>query len=268
MELERASVLEYDFIKTYVRMPDYFQRKATAFAHAHGIPVSSHEIYPATAYGVDAVEHMSATSRRGYSPKLTALNRDYDDVVRILSKSGMSMTPTVALYGGFYIGWQTDPAVAANRQVKALYSKAYLDATDSYTKTVMNDSRMAGDKFSEMLKTLKKMHDAGVKITAGTDSPFITYGLSLHVELQNFVQAGLTPYQTLQTATLFAAQAIGVDKDLGTIEAGKLADLVIVNGDPLKNIKDAWNTEIVFKNGNLYRIEDLLKPKDIDTQRR
>ena len=119
---------------------------------------------------------------------------------------------------------------------------------------------MAGDKFSEMLKTLKKMYAAGVKITAGTDSPFMTYGLSFHVELHNFVQAGLSPYQTLQTATISAAQAIGVDKDLGSIEAGKLADLVIVNGDPLKNIKDAMNTEIVFKNGELYRIDDLLMP--------
>ncbi len=259
MELERSAVLGYDFLKTYVRMPDYFQRKATAFAHAHGIPVSSHEIYPATAYGVDAVEHMSATSRRGYSPKLTVLNRDYGDVVGILSKSGMSMTPTVALYGGFYIGWQRDAEVSSNRQVRALYSKPYLDAMDAYTKAIVNESNMAGEKFSEMLKTLLKMYTAGVKITAGTDSPFMTYGLSYHVELHNFVEAGLTPYQTLQTATIAAAQAIGVDKDLGTIESGKLADLVIVNGDPLKNIKDAWNTEIVFKNGNLYRIEDLLK---------
>ncbi len=261
MELERAKVLGYDFMKTYVRMPDYFQRKTTEFAHANGIPVSSHEIYPATAYGVDAVEHMSATSRRGYSPKLTALNRDYDDVVGILAKSGMSMTPTVALYGGFYTAWQTDPSVPANRQVNALYSKAYLEAMGKYTKTIVDEGNRAGEKFSEMLKTLKKMYTAGVKITAGTDSPFMTYGLSFHVELQNFVQAGLSPYQSLQTATIAAAQSIGVDKDLGSVEAGKLADLVIVNGDPLKNIKDAWNTEIVFKNGIMHRIDDLLKTK-------
>ena len=260
MELQRSAVLGYDFIKTYVRMPDYFQRRVTSFAHEHGIPVSSHEIYPAAAYGVDAVEHMSATSRRGFSPKLTGLNLDYDDVVQILSKSGMSMTPTVALYGGFYLGWQKDPAISSNRQVNALYSKAYIEGVNKYTKAIVDENNAAGDRFSDMLKTLKKMHAAGVRITAGTDSPFITYGLSLHVELQNFEEAGLTPYQVLQSATIHAAEAIGVDNDLGSIEVGKLADIVIVNGDPLKQVKDAMNTEVVFKNGIKYTIDDLLKP--------
>lgn len=261
MELERARRLGYDFLKTYVRFPDYYQRSATAMAHAIGIPVSSHEIYPSNKYGVDAVEHMSATSRRGYSPKLTAMNRNYEDVVQILAKSGMNMTPTIALEGGFFSAWQQDPAVSKNRQLNALYSKTYIDQLDTFSKQMVISSEEAGDRFSELQRTLKKMHTAGVRLTAGTDSPFITYGLSLHVEMQNFVSAGLTPYQTLQAATLFSAQAIGVDKDLGTIEAGKLADLVIVKGDPLKNIQDAWNVEIVFKNGIRYNIENLLKGK-------
>ncbi len=259
MELERAVRLDYDFIKTYVRFPDYLQKRATEFAHEHGIPVSSHEIYPAIGYGVDAVEHMSATSRRGYSPKLTAVAKNYDDVVQLLAKSGMNMTATVALYGGFYLKWTTDPDVAGSRQLNALYPKAYVSSIHDFAKAINRTSQEAGERFSEMQRTLQKMVGAGVKITAGTDSPFITYGLSLHVELQNFVEAGLTPYQALRSATILSAEAIGVEKDLGTIEAGKLADLVIVNGDPLKNIKDAWNVEIVFKNGMRYNIEDLLR---------
>ena len=259
MELERAVRLDYDFIKTYVRFPDYLQKRATAFAHEHGIPVSSHEIYPAIGYGVDAVEHISATSRRGYSPKLTAVAKNYDDVVQLLSKSGMNMTPTVALSGGFYLKWTTDPDVVGNRQLNALYSKGYIISINDFAKAINRSSQEAGERFSEMQRTLLKMVGAGVKITSGTDSPFITYGLSLHVELQNFVEAGLTPYQALLSATIFSAEAIGVEKDLGTIEAGKLADLVIVKGDPLKNIKDAWNVEVVFKNGIRYNIEDLLR---------
>src|SRR3990170_4365037 len=94
LELNRAIALDYDMIKTYVRMPDQMQQRVTSFAHSHGIPVSSHEIYPATYYGVDAVEHMGATSRRGYSPKLTALNNSYEDVVQLIVKSGMNITPT------------------------------------------------------------------------------------------------------------------------------------------------------------------------------
>ncbi len=259
MELQRAATLEYDFVKTYVRFPDYFQKRATAFAHEHGIPVSSHEIYPATSYGVDAVEHMSATSRRGYSPKMTALNRNYDDVVQILSKSGMNMTPTVALYGGFSKKWLSDPDIIKNKQLNALYTKDYVASVDAFIKqmaTVRSD-----EGFADLEKTLVKMVNAGVRMTAGTDSPFITYGLSLQVEMQNFVAAGLTPFQTLRSSTLYSAEAIGVDKDLGSVEVGKLADLVIVSGDPLKNIKDALNVEIVFKNGIRYDIDSLLKQK-------
>ncbi|CAN5596058.1 amidohydrolase family protein [soil metagenome] len=257
MELKKAAALEYDFIKTYVRFPDYFQKRATAFAHEHGIPVSSHEIYPATAYGVDAVEHMSATSRRGYSPKLTAMNRNYDDVVQILSKSGMNMTATVALYGGFSEKWLADPEVSGNRQLNALYTKEYVSSVSAFIKQMA--TVRSTDGFDDLEKTLVKMVNAGVRITAGTDSPFITYGLSLQIEMQNFVDAGLTPFQALRSATSYAAEAIGVEKDLGTVEAGKLADLVIVKGDPLKNIKDALSVEVVFKNGIRYDIETLLK---------
>jgi len=258
-ELNRAVKLDYDFIKTYVRFPDQLQKRTIQFAHAHGIPVSSHEIYPAASFGADAVEHLSATSRRGYTPKLTSLSRNYEDVVQLLARSGMNMTPTVALYGGFYLKWQTDPDILNNKQLHGLYPENYITGITAFSKHIMELYPNSAEQFAGMKKTLFKMQKAGVKLTAGTDSPFITYGLSLHVELQNFVEAGFTPFQALQSATLLAAEATGVDKDLGTIEPGKLADLVIVSGDPLKNIKEAWNVEMVIKNGLPYTIDGLLK---------
>lgn len=109
-----------------------------------------------------------------------------------------------------------------------------------------------------MQKGVKALIDAGAHVTTGTDSPFVPYGLSLHTELQSFVGAGLTPYQALRSATLWAAETVGVSKDLGSIEPGKLADLVIVNGDPLTNIKDALQVEQVIKNGEVMPIERLL----------
>lgn len=82
--------------------------------------------------------------------------------------------------------------------------------------------------------------------------------MSLHTELQVFVDAGLTPYQALRSATLWAAETVGVSSDLGSIEPGKLADLVIVNGDPLTNIRDALNVEQVIRNGEVLPIDRLL----------
>ncbi len=81
-ELDRASALGVDFFTTYVRLPDRMQKRVVDYAHALGKPVTSHELYPAVAFGIDGVEHLRGTSRRGYSPKLSATNRAYKDVHR------------------------------------------------------------------------------------------------------------------------------------------------------------------------------------------
>ncbi|MEJ7738372.1 MAG: amidohydrolase family protein [Chitinophagaceae bacterium] len=262
MELERSTRLGYDFIKTYVRLSDSLQKKVTAYAHQHGIPVSSHEIYPSTAYGVDNVEHIKATSRRGYSPKQSSVNETYEDVIQLMAKSGMNMTPTIALFGGFYLKAESDPDVLQNKQLNALYSKRFVTAIADASKLRLASGSFAiRETYPSTYKSIQKLMKAGAHITPGTDSPFIPYGLSLHVELQCFVAAGLTPFEALRSATLWSAEAVGVEKDLGTVEAGKLADFVIVNGDPLKNIKDAWNVETVFKNGIRYDIEQLLRSR-------
>ena len=73
MELQRAKVLEHDLIKSYVRLPDLQQKRMVEFAHSIGVPVATHEIYPAAMVGVDNTEHTGATSRRGYSPKQATL---------------------------------------------------------------------------------------------------------------------------------------------------------------------------------------------------
>jgi len=106
---------------------------------------------------------------------------------------------------------------------------------------------------------VKDIHEAGGRIIAGTDSPILPYAVSLHAELHHFVNAGLTPFETLQTATIHAAEAIGVGDDLGSIEAGKLADMVIVDGNPLDDIHDAMKVRTVIKNGIVYELEDLLR---------
>ncbi|MFB6240503.1 MAG: amidohydrolase, partial [Gemmatimonadota bacterium] len=100
-ELERAARMDYDLVKTYVRLEDRLQERVIDFAHEHGMPVSSHELYPSVANGGDGVEHIRGTSRRGYSPKVSELYRSYGDMVRLLGHSGMTLTPTIGIYGGW-----------------------------------------------------------------------------------------------------------------------------------------------------------------------
>src|SRR6185503_3709992 len=95
MELQRAKVLQHDLIKSYVRLPDLQQKRMVEFAHSIGVPVATHEVYPASLVGVDNTEHTGATSRRGYSPKMATLQRSYEDVVQLFGKSGRYLTPTM-----------------------------------------------------------------------------------------------------------------------------------------------------------------------------
>jgi Tol biopolymer transport system component/imidazolonepropionase-like amidohydrolase len=259
LELQRAKALDYDFMKTYVRFPDYLQKRFTQFSHQLGIPVSSHEIYPAVSYGVDAIEHVGATSRRGYSPVRSNIGRSYQDVTELITAARLKVTPTAALYGGFNMLTATDPQLLRNKQYMALYSELYRTTYEGYVKSMQADLASEKAMLEGWTITFKKLLAAGNHFTAGTDAPFMPYGLSIQIEIQTYVEVlGMSPFTALQSATIWAAESVGVDKELGSLEAGKLADLVIVSGDPLSNIKDALNVKTVIKNGFVFPVDELL----------
>ena len=107
--------------------------------------------------------------------------------------------------------------------------------------------------------TIAAIVTSGGRITAGSDAPLVPYGLGLHTELEYLVEAGLTPYQALQTAMVNAAEALGVGDEIGTIEPGKLADLVFVGGDPTRDIKNARDVRAVMRGGRYYDLPTLLR---------
>jgi len=100
-----------------------------------------------------------------------------------------------------------------------------------------------------MLRLLKAIHDAGVTIIPGTDA---LPGYTLHHELELYVQAGIAPAEVLRMATWAPALVMGVNKDRGVIAPGKLADMILVDGDPTKNIRDINNITTVIKGGKIY----------------
>ncbi len=110
-----------------------------------------------------------------------------------------------------------------------------------------------------MLKLVKAMHRSGIKFMAGTDSsvPFVFPGFSLHDELELFVASGFTPFEALQTATRNPAEFLGLIKDLGTLEKGKLADLVILESNPLEDIRNTRKIFGVVINGRYLPKESL-----------
>lgn len=254
-ELKRAAALDYDLMKTYVRLPDSIQKILTDGAHALGIPLSSHELYPAVAYNVDAIEHLAGTSRRGYSMLLNTSFRSYNDVVQLIAKSGINITPTACLRTGFMRVAKQYPELLDDPRLKAFVPEADIASVKQQVLRYDSTRTPQSDKnYRALLTTIKKIFDEGGRITAGTDAPFALFGAGLHSELWVLVDAGLTPLQAIQSATIRAAEAVGVQDHLGTVERGKIADLIIVEGDPLQSIRDVMKVKKVIKNGVVYDV--------------
>ncbi len=255
-ELKRAADLKFDLIKTYVRLSDQVQQRIIEAAHGIGIPVSSHELYPSVAFGGDHVEHISGTSRRGYSPKMSGLSKSYQDVIALLTASGMTLTPTMSLQGGF--GWLAgrDSTLLNDSRLSIAYGADYVR---QLRQPVPAAFRVTPAMIASLGQTVRRVVEGGGVIIAGTDAPIIPYGLSLHTELIAYVEGGgLSPVQALRTATSAFADAMGLGKDLGSIAVGRLADFSMVEGNPLDRISDARRVKLVMKNGEVFSIERLL----------
>jgi hypothetical protein len=124
---------------------------------------------------------------------------------------------------------------------------------------VTGDSLQRALFFKQTLRLVADMKKAGVKMLAGTDlaSNFLMPGFSLHDELALMVEAGLSPLEALQTATINPAIFLGKQGDLGTVEKGKLADLVLLDANPLENINNIRKINAVVVNGKLLQRSDL-----------
>ena len=119
---------------------------------------------------------------------------------------------------------------------------------------------MYPDFFYASKKLIKQLHVAGINISLGTDSgaPGVFIGRGAHIELEAMVEAGLSPMEAIIVGTKNAAENLDRGNELGTIEKGKLADMVVVSGDPLKNITDTRDIKLVIKDGKV--VVNRLKP--------
>ena len=149
-ELQKTTQLGYDLIKTYVRLDDRLQKQVIDFAHANGMPVTSHEIYPAVASGADGVEHIRGTSRRGYSPKVSALNRSYQDVVDLLTASKMTITPTIGIQGALPLMLARDPSRLDDPRFRTLFPDVG-----------RRDDGAAGEEHSAALTSMRRRRRCG-----------------------------------------------------------------------------------------------------------
>jgi Tol biopolymer transport system component len=247
-ELARAQRLDYRLLKTYTRLPPDTQRWFIRAAGGLGIPVSSHEIYPALAVGGQRVEHLRGTSRLGYSGKQSDLLQAYDDVVGIVGRSGATIVPTIVVSGGF-LDYVTGNAAALALPQLGLFPETERRGLAALPALLGNRRPLLTEAVANARRTVAGLHAAGARIVAGTDAPIFAYGLSLHAELHNYAAAGLPPGDVLRTATGNAADALGLGAELGYLLPGRRADVLVVDGDPLSRIGDLAQVALVLKGG-------------------
>jgi imidazolonepropionase-like amidohydrolase len=168
-------------------------------------------------------------------------------------KSGIYVTPTNYFFYSFFgrgINEEEEKAKISYQYIPEELKTVAWDVRKNYA------ARMASEpvrnRYIEIRKKMiEELWKAGVPLMAGSDSPqwFTVAGFAIHEELQNLVLCGLTPYAALQTATINPAKYLGREKTSGTISAGKRADLVILDKNPLENIQNTQQINGVFVQG-------------------
>jgi len=178
----------------------------------------------------------------------------YDDVVQLIARSKTGLTPTLIVnYGGlsgeYY--WYQNYNVWENSRLLKYTPREIIDARSRRRPMANPDDY----HYIETSRSLKKVLDAGGSVQLGAHGQL--QGLGAHWELWMLQQGGMTPLEALRCATLSGARYLGLDKELGSLEAGKLADLVVLDKNPLEDIRNSDSVRSVMINGRLYDSETM-----------
>jgi len=244
-------------IKIYSSVKPEIVKAITAAAHARGMTVTGHIPEGMTAIegvndGMDQINHIAyelpyfartvlgpdGKPDRAQAPVPELNGPRVKDLISTLQFHHTVLDPTVALYEIFLI---TKPLVQVEPGIGHVPLQLR-EALDSPPATG-DKAAVADARRQTMMATLHLLHAAGIPIVAGTDQA--VPGYSLHRELELYVEAGFTPLEALQAATILAARAVGVEKESGSLEVGKRGDVLLLNADPLADIhntRTVWRT--------------------------
>ncbi len=210
-------------------------------------------------------------------PEYMMDSRAFDPLIRLLVKEGVYLNVTLGDWWGVpsipgraaanprVMEWaEILGKLAKNPQMEFVppeMRQSWSEAVDSVRRRQMDPGKAEmAEGFKKAQEFTRKFAAAGGKVVAGsaTGRPFAP-GLGLFFEMQSLVDAGLTPMQAILGATKWAAELFHKETDLGTLEAGKLADITVVDGDPLQDIMSLQNVHLVIKDGEI--VDTTLDPK-------
>jgi imidazolonepropionase-like amidohydrolase len=276
--IDRYAELGFEQIKVYSSIRPELVPAIVAHAHARGLRVSGHvpafmRASQAVMAGFDELQHINFlvlellfdqvqdtrtpvrfTAVAEHAAGLDLGGPEAQAFIALLAERDVVVDPTVSIFEGMFLGrpGEMSPVYAdvAGRMpvhVQRVLSRGALPVTAE------NASRYQAS-FEALLRYIGMLHRAGVRLVAGTDA---LAGFALHRELENYVRAGIPAPEVLRIATLGAAQVTGRDGELGVIAPGKLADLVLVDGDPTTRISDIRNVVLTVQGGRVYHADAL-----------
>ncbi|HVG27188.1 MAG TPA: amidohydrolase family protein [Acidobacteriaceae bacterium] len=256
-EFARLKGLDFDFMKLYVRLPYAWVKEGANFAHTQmGVQTAGHYLLPAVALGNDGMSHVSATARTGYAYSRSLTGRSYEDVRDLIADSGM-WTISTLLNQGVVVDMPSLADDPRYRVAPPWETERLVKGRDAALHTPQDANLERAMREEATVKAV--LENKGLVI-GGTDSPLDLPSTSLHLNLISQVKYGLQPWQALQTVTSAAAKAAALDGDLGTIAPGKLADMILVEGNPLTEIKDITRVQCVMKNGRMQSVAAIAAP--------
>jgi len=264
---------DYAQIKIYSSIKPELVPIIADHAHARGLRVSGHvpAFMSAREFvdgGADEIQHLNfivlnflfpevkETRNRDRFTKVAERAREFTpdksevgEFINFLKDHHTVLDPTINIFEALFCG---DPGAITPglEEIVPRFPPQVRRAMRSGALEVPPDKQAAyRDAFPAMLRLLTAIYDAGVTMIPGTDA---LAGYTLHHELELYARAGIAPAEVLRVATWTPALVMGVDKDRGVIAPGKLADMILVDGDPTKNIRDINNITTVIKGGKVY----------------
>jgi imidazolonepropionase-like amidohydrolase/Tol biopolymer transport system component len=175
----------------------------------------------------------------------------YDDVVKLWSNSNTGYTPTLIVSYGSMSGenyWFQKDNIWENARLMKFTPRAVVEPRSRHRTMSPDDEYQNGH--IQVSRSCKKLADAGVKVNLGAHGQL--QGLGAHWELKMLVDGGMSPLQAIRSATVNGAYYIGMEKDLGSLQVGKLADFLVLKDNPADDINNIGSIEYTIANGRLF----------------
>ncbi len=262
----------YQQVKLYSSIPVDWVKPMAAQAHQRGLKVCGHVPSYMTATraindGYDQIIHMNMimlnfmgdtidTRSMGRFTKVAARAKNIDlksaevkIFIQLLKSKNIVVDPTLAIFEGMFTNDEGKLAHGYENTLKQFPAEFRRGLYTGGLPTRKGHEADYNQSFDTMLRMLKLFYDNKITFVPGTDD---FPGFALHRELELYSKAGVPNAKVLQSATLVSAQVAGKEKEFGSVEVGKKANLILIDGDPIKNISDIRKVETVMKNGNLY----------------